>query len=430
MDGATGYSPSAPGQVTAIPETLSVPGQVTAISETLSAPGQGGQTVRGNSPDLSTYSEFAGHHAYMETLGAISGDDVEEFVKVGIETDPSLRAGTFIQKDTSIVHCSRTMEGIEVLGIAQALQDNPWLREYVWRLIPWETDEITRSMTRVPDQGFFIGIGKGIKAPRPLQTCLHMAKENFSQKVHNIIVAGEGSELHIIAGCSTSRHLKSGLHIGLSEFYVKKGAVLKYTMIHDWGENVWVRPKTAVHVEEGGVFISNYISLKPVGSIVANPVTYLEKDATARINSILVAGTGTFMDMGSIVELGGAGARAEIISRAIVAGGTIISRGHIMGKEPGVKGHLECKGLILKDGLLHAIPELSGHTPGVEMSHEAAVGKIDRREIEYLMARGVDEEEAVSTIVRGFLNVEIEGLPTELAQKIDQAVKETEQDMM
>ena len=43
---------------------------------------------------------------------------------------------------------------------------------------------------------------------------------------------------------------------------------------------------------------------------------------------------------------------------------------------------LECKGLILNDGLMQAIPELTGHVPGVEMSHEAAVGKIDQLEIE------------------------------------------------
>ncbi len=380
--------------------------------------------------NLSAYSKVADTHEYVDKLEAISDSDVKEFVRVGIETDSALRAGTFIQKDNSILHCSRSMEGVEIKGIAQALKQHAWLDEYLWQLISPDQDDITRTMSKTPDQGFFIGIEKGVKPPKPLQTCLHIAKEKFSQKVHNIIVAEEDSEIHIIAGCSTSEHLKSGLHIGLSEFYVKKGAVLKYTMIHDWGENVCVRPKTAVHVEEGGVFISNYISLKPVGSIVANPVTYLEKNATARINSILVAGQGTFMDLGSVVELNGSGARAEIISRAIVAGGTIVSRGHLIGKVPGVKGHLECKGLILKEGLLHAVPEISGCVQGVEMSHEAAVGKIDKREIEYLMARGIDEEEAISTIVRGFLNVEIEGLPRELAEKMDQAVKETEKDMM
>jgi Fe-S cluster assembly scaffold protein SufB len=40
------------------------------------------------------------------------------------------------------------------------------------------------------------------------------------------------------------------------------------------------------------------------------------------------------------------------------------------------------------------------------------------------MARGLDEEEAVATIVRGFLNVNIEGIPASLAREIDRAVSE------
>jgi len=43
---------------------------------------------------------------------------------------------------------------------------------------------------------------------------------------------------------------------------------------------------------------------------------------------------------------------------------------------PGVKAHLECQGFILNGGSIHAIPELEGMIDGVEMSHEAAVGKI------------------------------------------------------
>ena len=49
---------------------------------------------------------------------------------------------------------------------------------------------------------------------------------------------------------------------------------------------------------------------------------------------------------------------------------------------------------------MRALPEFQGHTPDVEMSHEAAVGKIDKGEIEFLISRGLDEEEAVSTSVR------------------------------
>jgi hypothetical protein len=64
------------------------------------------------------------------------------------------------------------------------------------------------------------------------------------------------------------------------------------------------------------------------------------------------------------------------------------------------------------------------------MSHEAAVGKIAEEEIEYLMARGLSEEEATSTIVRGFLNVQIEGLPDELQAEVDKAIQESEKSML
>jgi hypothetical protein len=266
---------------------------------------------------------------------------------------------------------------------------------------------------------------------QPVQSCLYIAKQGFAQNVHNVVIAEPGADLHIITGCATAPHLTAGLHIGISEFYVKKGARLTFTMIHDWGEKVDVRPRSVTVVEEGGVLISNYISLRPLGTLQMFPTTYLKgPGAVGRFNSILVASRGSHLDVGSRIVLEAPETRAEIISRAITYGGDIIARGDLVGKAAGIKAHLECKGLILNDGLMQAIPELTGHVPGVEMSHEAAVGKIDRGEIEYLMARGLDEETAVSTIVRGFLNVDIEGLPPRLQARLDQAIADTQHDMM
>lgn len=377
--------------------------------------------------DLKKFTTDAGNHAYIPSLSDLDASDAGEFVQIGIDTKDGARSGSFIQKDHSIIHCNSSQHGVEILGISRAQGKYPWLEEYMWKSISPDKDEFTSLAKEKPTEGYFVRSMKNAKIEKPVQACLHIAKENFSQNVHNIVIAEENSEMHIITGCSTSSHLTSGLHVGVSEFYVKKGAILKYTMIHDWGENVYVRPRTATHVEAGGVFISNYISLKPVGSLQMSPVTYLDgKNAVARFNSVLIASEGTCMDIGSNVLLNAENTRAEILSRAITTGGDIIARGTLEGNMVGVKGHLECKGLLLKEGLLHAIPELKASVPGVELSHEAAVGKIDQREIEYLMARGLDEEEAVSTIVRGFLNVEIEGLPVSIAEKIDKAVSDTQ----
>ena len=101
----------------------------------------------------------------------------------------------------------------------------------------------------------------------------------------------------------------------------------------------------------------------------------------------------------------------------------MIARGRLVGNANGAKAHLECRSIILDDGgVTLAIPELESSVADVEMTHEAAVGKIARDQIEYLMSRGLTEDDAVSMIVRGFLVGGIKGLPDNLKKEIDEAV--------
>ena len=388
-------------------------------------------TSHKNDLNLEDYSIDAQSHEYVETLSKINAEDAVKIMDVGVDTEETSRVGTFIQMDKSVVHCKTKQDGIEIMGISQALKKHDWLDGYFWKNVSPGQDKYTSFASEKPGEGYYIRSMPGVIAENPVQSCLYIAKEGFSQNVHNIVIAEEDSRLHVITGCATAPNLVSGLHVGISEFYVKKGATLTFTMIHDWGDQINVRPRTVIRVEEGGTLVSNYISLRPVGSLQMYPTTHLDgPGAVARFNSILVASKGSHLDVGSRIVLSAPSTRAEIISRGIVSGGTIVARGELIGKVRGIKAHLECKGLIINDGLMRAIPELSGYVPDVEMSHEAAVGKIDRREIEYLMARGLDEEEAVSTIVRGFLNVNIEGLPAGLKKRMDAVVVETQKDMM
>jgi Fe-S cluster assembly scaffold protein SufB len=161
------------------------------------------------------------------------------------------------------------------------------------------------------------------------------------------------------------------------------------------------------------------------------PTTYLAgKGAVARFYSLLVGSPGSEIDVGSRIILKDEDTKAEIISRAITNGGNMVARGELVGEVPGVKAHLECRGLILNGGSIHAVPELTGQAEGVEMSHEAAVGKIAQEEILYLMSRGLSEDEATSTIIRGFMNVDIPGLPAELKAEIDRAVGQSDKDLL
>ncbi len=197
-------------------------------------------------------------------------------------------------------------------------------------------------------------------------------------------------------------------------------------MVHNWAKDFNVRPRSAAIIEENGVFISNYICMSPVKSLQMYPTAYcIGKNSRATFQSILYAGGRTKMDVGSRAVLRGEGSRAELITRAIAADDAeIIARGELIGENTGIKGHLECRGIMLSDNaMIHAIPELIGRKKDVDLSHEAAVGKIAEEEILYLMARGLSKEEAASVIIRGFLNVDIKGLPEELAEATRRMIK-------
>jgi len=388
------------------------------------------QAVLGKDIDLNQYTDQASVHQYLNQLSEIDQQDEKRLLDVGVDTHNSNSPATFIQKDHSVIHCHSHQKGIDVMTLSQAMTDIKDIDQYIWKGVAVDTDKYTAKVGMNTQNGYFIRSQAGVKTEQPVQSCLYMSTDRLSQNVHNLVVAEEGSDLKIITGCSTAPHLNTGLHIGVSEFYVKKNATLTFTMIHDWGKNVDVRPRTTVFVEEGGVYISNYICLKPAGSLQMYPTTILNgQGAVARLNSVMVSTEGSHIDMGGRVILNAPESKAEIISRAITSGGTIIARGSLVGKAPKIRAHLECKGLILGEGLMHAIPEIEGYIPGVEMSHEAAVGKIDPEEVEYLMARGLDEETAVSIIVRGFLNIDIAGLPLTLQNRIDSLIQETEKDM-
>ena len=377
--------------------------------------------------DLNSYSFTGQNSAELADFSSLSEESKRELRMVGVDVDAAgERAGTFLQFDHSTVHCKTSAKGVEVLGIRQALKKYDGLPEYFWKAMDPDKDDFTRAAAREElHGGYFIRTEKGAKVAEPVQSCLFIKGQNVGQNVHNIVVVEEDSEVHILTGCATSHDVTSALHLGISEFYIKKGGKLTFTMVHNWGEDVMVRPRTVGIVEERGVLQNNYILLKKVRSVQSYPTIHLNGEgAVARFNSVIVTPTGSHVDTGNRIILNAPNTRGEIISRTITTGGTIIARGEIIGNDVPARGHLECKGLILGGGHIHAIPELQGCKPGVELSHEAAVGKIAQEEIEYLMARGLDEDEATSTIVRGFLNVEIMGLPQELRESIDRTIAE------
>lgn len=337
------------------------------------------------------------------------------------------RAASFVQSGDAVLESSVGQEQpLVLMPTGKAAARFPELVEkYWWRAVARDTDEYTAATAAAPEeQGYFVHVKRGQKVAFPVQACIFLNQKGASQKVHNVVIVEEGAELNMISGCASDKEALEAEHLGISEMYVGKGAKLTFTMLHAWAPGIRVRPRTTVLVDEGGTYISNYINMEGAEDIQMNPLTRLTGEgAVCRLNSVLVVPKGSHMDVGGRVMLEQKDTKAEIITRTICLGGEAINRGTLAGKAKGVKAHLECHGLMLsEEGYISAIPQLDAFTNDAQMSHEAAVGRIAPEEIEYLMARGLDEEEATAIIVRGFLNVNIEGLPSVLSEKIRAAL--------
>ena len=339
-------------------------------------------------------------------------DYADKLINVGI--DLSRRdVASYYQVDNIPVNTHNPISGVKVLNLNSIFSNEDLVLNYYWKALPVDFDKYTAIAELIEGEGYVIIADKNVKVDRPIQTCLILHKPKLIQAPHNIIVAGENSEIHVVTGCMTALGAE-GLHAGVTEFYIGRNATVTYTMIHNWSRRIHVRPRTAAIIEDGGKLVMHYINFSPVASLQTYPRIILRGDnGRAYSSSILIGKLNSILDVGSSIVLNGDNSSGEIISRIIATDNSkVISRAKIVGEARNVKGHVECSGLLLTDNSeIITIPELDAKVRDIQLTHEAAVGRISEDEIIYLMARGFSRSEAESMIVRGFMEVSLKDLP-------------------
>lgn len=333
--------------------------------------------------------------------------------------------GTFLAADDRVVQSRSISDDLEILPVEAALEKYQWLRKKLFSLVPIDKDEyVKRVAANEKKLGYFIRVKEGKNIFFPIQTCYLINNNNFTQMTHNIVICEKNSQLHLISGCTTNAHITKGTHLGVTEYFINEGALLTTTMIHSWGSEVEVYPRSGAQIGKNAKFISNYIALTKVKKIQMNPAAYIYSGGLAEFYSVVYAPKGSQLDLGSQAFLQGDGATANIVSRSVSNGGDIIIRGQITGNEAGARGSMSCNGLMLdKNSQIHAIPELVANDPNLDLSHEASVGMISRETLAYLMASGINEEDARGLVIEGFLDLKVPGLPDYLQRQIDDMIK-------
>ncbi len=275
---------------------------------------------------------------------SLTESDRQLVANVGFDPDRSEVAGSFIQFDaeSAVGDLLIRPQGLEVMSIRSALQKYDWLSKYLWQAVSPDADEYTDLSSHNEFNGYFIRAMPMAKIESPVQSCLVIKRHKFVQNVHNIIIAEEGSELHVITGCTTPHDVEGSLHLGISEFYVKRGASLTFTMVHRWSDGVEVRPRTGTVVEQDGTYVSSYAILSPVKTIQTFPrVRLIGPNAKAELNSIVYGTGGSEYDVGGALALEAIGTGGKVVSRTIATeSSSIVARGRLIGHASGAKARL------------------------------------------------------------------------------------------
>jgi Fe-S cluster assembly scaffold protein SufB len=250
-------------------------------------------------------------------------------------------------------------------------------------------------------------VEEGAKIARPVHLCFGLLPKEGRQEIVFKVNAQDNSQVNVIAHCIFPSAVKV-IHKMDADIELGANAHFDYRETHYHGESggIEVIPKAKVKVGKGGVWQSTFaLSQGLVGKLDYDfEVTCLEK----AIAELIVKAYGKGSDDIKIWEkiyLNGAGARGLAKSRLVLSDKAKAEvRGETYGNAPYARGHVDCMELVNgTEAVAKAIPIVSVTNDKAKVTHEAAIGSIDRKQVETLMARGLDEDEAVDVIVKGIL---------------------------
>jgi Fe-S cluster assembly scaffold protein SufB len=251
-----------------------------------------------------------------------------------------------------------------------------------------------------------IAVDPGTVVEYPVHLCFGMVPEEGLQEIVPVFDIGEGAEVGFLTHC-TFPNAVDLRHVMDGDVRVGPGATMRYTETHYHGATggIQVLPTTRVVVAEGGRFENEFnLTHGRVGRMEIK----LEVDVAARgVVELLAKAYGMEDDeirVDEVIRLNGPGARGVTKTRVAVrdrAVSEIYTTAE--GNAPGSRGHMDCTEIVRGMAVARNVPMVVVRDDRARVTHEAAIGSVSSKELETLMARGLDEDDAVDIIIRGML---------------------------
>ena len=251
-----------------------------------------------------------------------------------------------------------------------------------------------------------IRLKKNTVVTNPVHMCFGLMHKEGIQRINMAITIEDRSSIQILAHC-TFPNAEKIQHLMNAKINIGKHASYSYTERHIHGDSggITVVPKATIHLQDHARYKTDFELLKGrVGHIDIDYETFCGPYSVLEMNAKVNA---THTDIVHIKEKGhlnGEHAHGVLLSRVAVRDdATAEVYSELTASAAYARGHVDCKEIVQDNGVVSAVPIVKVNHPKAHITHEASLGSVDSKQLQTLMARGLDEEKATDLIIQGLL---------------------------
>jgi len=251
-----------------------------------------------------------------------------------------------------------------------------------------------------------VTVKEGVKIKNPVHLCFGILHKKGTQKIKMDVKLLKNASAHFIAHCIFPKAEKIK-HIMDAVVEIGESAEMRYSETHYHGlyGGIDVIPKAIVKVDKNGRYFTDFTLITGrVGSLGIDYTVEAGENAVAELIARVFGHANDEIKIKEKVVLSGENSRGLIKTRiALEDEATAEITGITEGNAAGARGHVDCMEIVKDNATAKAIPIVSVTNSLAKVTHEAAIGSVDKRQLETLMAHGLTPEEAVDVIVKGIL---------------------------
>jgi Fe-S cluster assembly protein SufD len=255
--------------------------------------------------------------------------------------------------------------------------------------------------------GLFVYVPRNVTLEAPVFATVTQSRPDTALNWRTLIVLEEGAEAEVWEQYRSASEDTEGLFNTVVELRVGPNAKLRFINAQALSEKSWVFGSQRAEVERDGVLEWVSLGFGSARGKVRMETKLAGQGSSARVTGAYAGHGRQHLDFDTTQEHAAPQTTSDLAFRGVLRDrSTSVWRGMIV-VDPGAQGtdaFQESRNLLLsKKAHADAIPGLEIQADDVRCTHAAAIAQVDKEQLYYLMARGLDRDGATRLIIDGFM---------------------------